>query len=91
MIQLIPYNTEKTSLKNKLNIYAFKIPMTANKIDIKKIIKSLYDVEPISVNIVKIPEKEKFVKKGKVIKRNKFKKAYVQFDKNIKFDINKIK
>lgn len=90
MIKLIPYNTEKTSLKNKDNIYVFKVPISLNKVEIKKMIKSLYNVAPISVNTVVMPKKDKFTKYGKTIKRNEFKKAYVKFDKSIKIDINKI-
>jgi large subunit ribosomal protein L23 len=54
-----PYITEKGTDLSKENKYVFKVYNNANKMDIKKAIESLYNVNVISVRTVNIPRKKK--------------------------------
>jgi large subunit ribosomal protein L23 len=64
------------------NIYVFNIPISSNKLEIKKSIEALYSVKVEVVNIVRVKGKVKrTVKKGGRSvngKRSDFKKAYVK-------------
>jgi large subunit ribosomal protein L23 len=79
---VIPRMSEKAydSATNK-NTYVFVVPLTANKIEIKKAVEADYDVQVETVNIVRQNGKVKRTirKGGRAItgKRNDFKKAYV--------------
>ncbi|MBU4339150.1 50S ribosomal protein L23 [Patescibacteria group bacterium] len=76
MIILEPLFTEKTSNLMPLNKYAFKVANQANKIEVKKAIEGLYNVNVISVNILKTSAKPKRVGRREMIKPG-FKKAIV--------------
>ena len=54
-----PLFTEKTSNLAPLNKYAFKVANDANKIEVKKAIEGLYEVNVVSVNIMKTASKPK--------------------------------
>lgn len=68
-----------------LNTYVFNVPLTSNKIEIKKAIETLYNVKVETVNIVRMQGKTKRTtrKGGRQIsgKRIDFKKAYVLLEK----------
>ena len=71
-----PLITEKASELGALNKYAFAVNPKMNKIEIKKAIKTVYNVEPISVNILNFSGKK--VRYGRVQGRTKaWKKAIV--------------
>jgi large subunit ribosomal protein L23 len=63
------------------NTYVFNVPLSTNKIEIKKQVEAQYDVKVVTVNIVRQAGKVKRTvrKGGKSItgKRSDFKKAYV--------------
>lgn len=65
-----------------LNTYVFVVPLTANKIEVKKAIESEYSVEVLDVNIVRTNGKTKksYRKGGRTItgSRAVTKKAYVR-------------
>jgi large subunit ribosomal protein L23 len=65
-----------------LNTYVFVVPLSANKIEIKKAIETEYKVEVIDVNITRTQGKVKqsYRKGGRTIKgaRSDLKKAYVR-------------
>ncbi|MFA6253519.1 MAG: 50S ribosomal protein L23 [Patescibacteria group bacterium] len=47
-----PVISEKSTMVNALNKYVFEVSIDANKVEIKKAIQELYNVRPISVNII---------------------------------------
>jgi len=75
-----PHITEKaTDLAGK-NQYVFKVFPKANKTEIKKAVKDLYGVDVLSVNIIKIPPKQRKFGKTRGVKKG-FKKAIVKIKK----------
>lgn len=79
---IVPRMSEKAyDSATNTNTYVFVVPLTTNKIEIKKTIAAQYDVKVETVNIVRQLGKVKRTtrKGGKSItgKRNDFKKAYV--------------
>ncbi len=78
-----PRVSEKAyELSSEKNTFVFIVPLTANKIEVKKAVESEYSVEVVSVNILKQDGKKKAAIKGKrqrpgVGKRSDFKKACV--------------
>lgn len=71
-----PLFTEKTSNLVTLNKYAFKVANEANKIEVKKAVEGLYEVNVVSVNILKTSEKPKRIGRHERVKQG-FKKAIV--------------
>lgn len=76
-----PIVTEKlTALGEKLNRYGFQVERTANKIEIKKAVEEMYNVEVVAVNtaVVAPKVKQRYTKSGIVTgKTNAYKKAIV--------------
>ncbi len=71
-----PHITEKTSNLQKKNKYAFLINPRVNKIEVKRAVRSRYDVNAVSVNILNMPGKER--RRGRQIGwKPGFKKAIV--------------
>ena len=53
-IVIAPLFTEKTSvLKELRNVYVFEVSMNANKIEIKKAIEKIFEVDVVSVNTIR--------------------------------------
>lgn len=81
-VLVIPRMSEKAynSATNK-NTYVFVVPLTTNKIEIKKQVEAQYEVTVEAVNIVRQAGKVKRTvrKGGRSVtgKRSDFKKAYV--------------
>ena len=77
-----PIVTEKiTQQTDALNCYAFVVSRSANKIDIKKSVESLYGVKVKSVRVMNYygKKKSKFTKGGVIKgKKSAFKKAIVE-------------
>lgn len=71
-----PLFTEKISNLMPLNKYAFKVANGTNKIEVKKAIEGLYEVNVVSVNIIKTTAKPKRVGRREMIQQG-FKKAIV--------------
>ena len=76
-----PVVTEKmTQLGDKLNRYAFIVDKKANKIQIKKAVEELYDVQVDAVNTIRYGGKRKsrFTRTGVVSgKTSSYKKAII--------------
>lgn len=82
-----PRITEKAALLAETQgTYVFEVDAHATKINIAKAIKTLYKVEPLKVNIVKLPAKKVF-SKGKRGMTAAVKKAYVVLKKGDKIDL----
>lgn len=71
-----PLFTEKISNLSPLNKYAFKVANGANKIEVKKAIEGLYEVNVVSVNIMKTATKPKRIGRHERTERG-FKKAII--------------
>ena len=68
--------TEKAVLGHDDGTYVFDVSVDATKAEIKKAVKRIYDVNPISVNVVNHPGKIK--RRGNKVGRTaKSRKAYV--------------
>ncbi|MBP9813218.1 50S ribosomal protein L23 [Candidatus Nomurabacteria bacterium] len=79
-----PRVSEKSyDLATNVNTYVFLVPLSANKIEIKKQVEAEYSVNVLAVNIVRQDGKRKAAIKGKrqrpgVGKRTDYKKAFVK-------------
>lgn len=51
--------TEKTVSLQKSNKYVFKVAIEANKIDVRRAVETLFKVKVVSVNIMRMPGKER--------------------------------
>ena len=74
-----PYITEKAAILAEQNAYTFEISARANKIDVKRAMKALYDVDPISVKIINLPNKT-VMRKGRKGTKSGVRKAIVFLD-----------
>ncbi|QJC33749.1 50S ribosomal protein L23 [Enterobacteriaceae endosymbiont of Donacia provostii] len=83
-----PHISEKSSLvKEKTNTIIIKVLKKANKIDIKRVIKKIFNVKIKNINTLIIKGKRKKNKKCKFKKEN-WKKAYITLEKNQKINFN---
>lgn len=81
-----PHITEKASMHAENNVYVFEVSKRANKATVRSIVKELYKVDPVKVNIVNLPAK-KVVSRGiKGMKPGK-KKALVYLKKGDTIEI----
>jgi large subunit ribosomal protein L23 len=81
-----PLVTERATALAVLNKYCFMVANEANKITVKKAIKSLYGVEPIAVNMVKVRGKKVSYRRSFGKKKN-WKKAIVTLKPEEKIEI----
>src|SRR3989338_1309726 len=58
---LIPHVTEKASLAGSLGRYIFRVPASANKINVGREGRRVYKVKAVSVNLINVPGKERRV------------------------------
>ncbi len=87
-----PVVTEKSSVAQTANLYTFLINKGATKIDVKKAIKALYDVDVVAVKTSVTPRKTRLIKgRYEYIKRPNYKKAIVSLKKGQTIDPNKLK
>lgn len=85
-ILIRPLITEKATNLSNENKYIFEVSGDANKIEIKKAIKNVYGVRPISINIVNVRGKQ--VRFGRTMGRTKDrKKAIVTLKKGEKIEV----
>jgi large subunit ribosomal protein L23 len=86
-IILRPIMTEKsTMLKDSYNKYSFIVHKNANKILVKNAIKDLFNVSPLTVNIINVRGKKKRVR-YKFGYTSSYKKAIVTLKKGDKIGI----
>jgi len=76
---LATHVTEKANLGNANGAYVFKVSARANKIEIKRSIKKLYNVTVMKVGIVHMPSKFRQVGKHSG-KKSGYKKAVVTLE-----------
>ena len=75
-ILLKPVVTEKTTMLMTDGKYTFKVPLSANKVEIRKAVEAVFGVKVKSVNTLRITGKMK--RMGKYVgKRPDYKKAVV--------------
>ncbi len=55
--------TEKTVELQKLNKYTFKVALEANKIDVRRAVETLFKVKVVSVNMVRLPGKQRMLRR----------------------------
>lgn len=55
--------TEKTTLQGEQNKYTFKVALHANKIDVRRAVETLFKVNVVSVNILRMPGKVKMIRR----------------------------
>ena len=72
-----PVITEKTSVMLQDNKYTFKVPLTANKTEIRQAVEKIFNVKVEKVNTVRVLGKTK--RMGSYVgKRSDYKKAIVK-------------
>ena len=81
-ILIKPILTEKSSLlTDKYNQYSFKVAKDANKVEIKKEIETLYNVQVESVNTMIMPSKSRVRNTKQGVQRGRkpsYKKAIIR-------------
>lgn len=56
--------TEKSVLlQEKHNKYTFQVALKANKIDVRRAVEKLFNVQVVSVNIIRLPGKAKMIRR----------------------------
>ncbi len=76
-ILIRPIITEKTTGMMQENKYTFRVPLTANKVEIRQAVESIFNVKVLNVNTVRVYGKAKRV--GKYAGRTSdYKKAIVK-------------
>lgn len=90
-VVLRPIISEKANIAiEELNQYSFYVKPTANKVQIKKDLESMYNVsiESVSTSIMRPTVKTKYTKTGvQTAKSNKMKKAVVKLKEGDSIDI----
>lgn len=72
-----PCNHRKTSVMMQDNKYTFKVPLTANKTEIRQAVEKVFNVKVEKVNTVRVLGKTK--RMGRYVgKRSDYKKAIVK-------------
>lgn len=81
-----PLITEKATELSALNKYVFEIAPSMNKVEVKKAIRAIYNVEPVDVNVLNFSGKK--VRFGRIRgKRKAWKKAVVTLKKGDSIEV----
>jgi len=83
---LSPIVTEKTTNLSEQNKIVFKVPIGANKLNLKKNIEKIFQVNVIKINIINKRNRTK-VTRGKKVKVSGFKKAIITLKKGQSIDL----
>lgn len=81
-----PHITEKSAILAEKGTYVFEVARDTNKIEIAKAIKAIYNVTPVRVNIVNLPNTRVFVRNRKGMKSG-VRKALVTLKSGDKIEI----
>ena len=81
-----PMVTEKSTNLSEQNKIVFKVPMSANKVNLKKNIEKIFKVNVIKVNIINKQNRKKLTR-GRKIKVSGFKKAIITLKKGQSIDL----
>ena len=83
---LSPVVTEKSTNLSELNKIVFKVPVGANKKNLKKNIEKIFKVNVTKINIINKKNRTKLTR-GKKIKVSGFKKAIITLKKGQSIDL----
>jgi len=81
-----PQVTEKSTNLSEQNKIVFKVPTSANKINLKKNIEKIFKVNVIKVNIINKQKRTKLTR-GRKVKVSGFKKAIITLKKGQSIDL----
>ena len=81
-----PMVTEKSTNLSEQNKIVFKVPMSANKMNLKKNIEKIFKVNVIKVNIINKKIRNKLTR-GRKINVSGFKKAIITLKKGQSIDL----
>lgn len=83
---LAPLITEKSAHLADAGVYAFLVPIAANRVTVGQAFRELYKVIPVKINIIRVHGKEH--RFGQVLSRKSdWKKALVSVPKGTRIDI----
>jgi large subunit ribosomal protein L23 len=81
-----PHISEKATNLSQINQYVFEVFPKSNKIEVKRAVESIYGVDVLSVNMIKIPGKKR--RMGRIEGfRSGYKKAVVTIKEGQKIEI----
>ena len=83
---LSPVVTEKSTNLSEQNKIVFKVPVSANKSNLKKNIEKIFKVNVVKINIINKKTRTKFTR-GKKVKVRGFKKAIITLKKGQNIDL----
>ena len=83
---LSPMVTEKSTNLSEQNKIVFKVPTGANKINLKKNIEKIFNVNVTKINIINKQNRTKLTR-GKKVKVSGFKKAIITLKKGQSIDL----
>ena len=83
---LSPIVTEKSTNLSEHNKIVFKVPSSANKINLKKNIEKIFKVNVTKINIINKQNKTKLTR-GRKVKVSGFKKAIITLKKGQSIDL----
>jgi large subunit ribosomal protein L23 len=83
---IAPHITEKATNMSEQNKIVFKVPLKANKINLKKNIEKIFKVNVTKINIINKKSKIK-ISRGRKVKVSGFKKAIVTIKKGQNIDL----
>ena len=83
---LSPIVTEKSTNLSEQNKIVFKVPLSADKKNLKKNIEKIFKVNIIKVNIINKQNRSKLVR-GRKVKISGFKKAIITLKKGQSIDL----
>lgn len=85
--------TEKSVKLQEHNQYTFKVALKANKIDIRRAVESLFNVDVVKVNVLRMPGKPKWIRRRgaapRPVEPREWKKAIVTIKEGQTIDILK--
>ncbi len=85
--------TEKSVKLQERNQYTFKVALKANKIDIRRAVESLFNVDVLKVNVLRMPGKPKWIRRRgaapRPVQAREWKKAIVTIKEGQTIDILK--
>jgi large subunit ribosomal protein L23 len=82
----VPVITEKSTMGSEHNQVTFRVPLTANKREVKAAIEGLFKVKVTAVNTIRVKGKTKRFR-GTVGQRSDYKKAIVTLAEGQKIDV----
>ena len=83
---LSPIITEKSTNLSEQNKVTFKVPIKANKINLKKNVEKIFKVNVTKINIINKQSRKKMVR-GKKVKVKGYKKAIITLKKGQSIDL----